>query len=207
MFTGKIVEWFMTLPWYWKIVISILVIFLLVFTWFIWVPFMIFYYTIFAMRYLFAHKQWKKMQAKTKRCKLKYVKEQWDKALGKFPDESNWLRLNPAYIILGETCLKAETECDEYNAKLAQDATDAEAAKNTELAAAARAKANAEVEEDIEPEENYIGNGLIILYIIAISYVIFRLTKSDDTIHVGGGGADGVGNPSPSPTSTTTPKI
>ena len=183
LFTSKIGDWFKSLPWYWKTIIVIFTLVLLFFTWIVWLPILIFYYTIYGLRYLFSYKEWKKQETRTKRCKIKYVKEQWEKVLNKFPGKNNWAMLNPAYIILGNVCMKAENECDKYKAKLEADAQAKAAAAAAAAASEAKAKAKSNIpkeKEEIEPEsQNYIGIILLLITIITMSITILNLNTGD----------------------------
>ena len=186
LFTSNIVKWFMALPLYWKILVVILTLILLFITMIVWLPFLIFYYTIYFARYFFAHNQWKKTQAKTKRCKINYVKQQWEKVLNKFPDENNWARLNPAYIILGDQCLKAENDCEKHKAKLRADALAAQETNSTNAIDMAKFKATTTQEKDVAPEsQSNIGIIILIISIIAMSFAIFNLNKNDGTSNDG----------------------
>jgi len=176
LFTSKIADWFKSLPWYWKTIIVIFTLILLLFTLVVWLPLLIFYYTIYGLRYLFSYKEWKKQESRTKRCKIKYVKEQWEKVLKKFPGKNNWMMLNPAYIILGNVCMKAENECDKYKAKLEADAKARAAAEAAAATADARAKTESQIpksEEEVEPEsQSYVGIVVLVLTIILMSITI-----------------------------------
>lgn len=195
LFTSKIIEWFNALQWYWKIIVVLLALVLLFFTWIIWLPILVFYYVIIGLRRVFAYKEWKAQQARTKRCKIKYVKQQWEKVADKFPNKDNFAMLNPAYIILGNQCLKAENECEKHKAKL--DAAARAQADAAAAAAAARAKAEAESQipkekkDDEYESQSYFGFVLLVIGIIAMSITILNFNKNEGT--GGSGGNDMVG--------------
>ena len=196
LFTSKIIGWFNALQWYWKIIVVILILVLLFFTWIIWLPILVFYYVMIGLRMIFAYKEWKAQQARTKRCKIKYVKQQWEKVADKFPNKDNFAMLNPAYIILGNQCLNAENECEKHKAKMeaaARAQADADA-----TAAAARAKAKIEPQkqiEEVDESKSYFGFILLAIGIIAMSITILNFNKNEGSggnDMVGGNGADSV---------------
>ncbi len=198
LFTSNIKKWFIKLQWYWKIIVVVLTLILLLCTFIIWLPMLILYYILLGLRFVFAYKQWKAQQARTKRCKINYVKQQWEKVADKFPNKDNFAMLNPAYIILGNQCLKADNECDKHKEKLKTAAKTQARAEDVAKANKANAEVKSKIPKEMKdeaPESNIYGIILLIIFIIAMTIVILNFNKDEGNGRnnmVGGHGVDGV---------------
>ena len=159
---------------------------------------LILYYILLGLRFVFAYKQWKAQQDRTKRCKINYVKQQWEKVADKFPNKDNFAMLNPAYIILGNQCLNADNECDKHKAKLKTAAKTQARAEDVAKANKAKAEVKSKIPKEMkdeEPESNIYGIILLIIFIIAMTIVILNFNKDEGNGRnnmVGGHDVDGV---------------